>query len=83
MPYPLITPQQIEKKLEERFFINGFLSLADLPKPSTFKDMDKATARIVKAIHTGEKIMLIGDYDVDGVTSTTLMKCFLMRLVLS
>jgi single-stranded-DNA-specific exonuclease len=76
MPYPLITPQQIEKKLKERFFINGFLSLADLPKPSTFKDMDKATARIVKAIHTGEKIMLIGDYDVDGVTSTTLMKMF-------
>ena len=76
MPYFPITPQQIEKKLKERFFINGFLSLADLPKPSTFKDMDKATARIVKAIHTGEKIMLIGDYDVDGVTSTTLMKMF-------
>jgi len=76
MPYSPIIPQQIEKKLKERFFINGFLSLADLPKPSTFKDMDKATARIVKAIHTGEKIMLIGDYDVDGVTSTTLMKMF-------
>ena len=76
MPYSPITPQQIEKKLKERFFINGFLSLADLPKPSTFKDMDRATARIVKAIHTGEKIMLIGDYDVDGVTSTTLMKMF-------
>ena len=76
MPYSPITPQQIEKKLKERFFINGFLSLSDLPKPSTFKDMDKATARIVKAIHTGEKIMLIGDYDVDGITSTTLMKKF-------
>ena len=76
MPYPPITPRQIEKKLHERFFINGFLSLGDLPKPSTFKDMDRATARIVKAIHTGEKIMLIGDYDVDGVTSTTLMKMF-------
>ncbi len=76
MPYFPITPQQIEKKLHERFFINGFLSLSDLPKPSTFKDMDRATARIIKAIHTGEKIMLIGDYDVDGITSTTLMKKF-------
>ena len=76
MPYSPITPQQINKKLKERFFINGFLSLADLPNPSTFKDMDRATARIVKAIHTNEKIILIGDYDVDGVTSTTLMKMF-------
>ncbi|SFV55666.1 Single-stranded-DNA-specific exonuclease RecJ [hydrothermal vent metagenome] len=76
MPYSSITPQQIEKKLQERFFTNGFLSLSSLPKPSTFKDMDKATTRIVKAIHTGEKIMLIGDYDVDGVISTTLMKMF-------
>ena len=76
MPYPPISPEDIQKKLQERFFINGFLSLADLPKPSTFKDMEKATARIVKAIHTNEKIMLIGDYDVDGLTSTTLMKMF-------
>jgi len=76
LPYPPITPQQIEQKLKQRFSDTGFLSLSDLPKPSMFKDMDKATARIVKAIHTGEKIVLIGDYDVDGVTSTTLMKMF-------
>jgi len=76
MSYSLISPREIEKKLKERFFSNGFLSLADLPKPSSFKDMEKATARVVKAIHANEKIMLIGDYDVDGVTSTTLMKMF-------
>jgi len=76
MSYLNITPREIQKKLEERFFINGFLSLADLPKPSTFKDMERATTRIVRAINNNEKIMLIGDYDVDGVTSTTLMKMF-------
>ena len=76
MPYPSITPQEIEKELKTRFLQTGFLSLANLPHPSTFKDMERATTRIVKAIHTGEKIMLIGDYDVDGVTSTTLMKMF-------
>ena len=38
--------------------------------------MDKATARIVKAIQNKEKITIIGDYDVDGVTSTTVMKLF-------
>ena len=76
MPYPKITPPEIEQKLQRRFLKDGHLSLANLPKPSAFKDMDRAVARIVKAIHTGEKIMLIGDYDVDGVTSTTLMKMF-------
>jgi len=76
MPYPKISPQQIEQKLQRRFSKDGHLTLANLPKPSEFKDMDRAVARIVKAIHTDEKIMLIGDYDVDGVTSTTLMKMF-------
>ena len=76
MPYPKTSPQQIEQQLQRRFAQEGHLSLANLPKPSQFKDMDRAVARIVKAIHTGEKIMLIGDYDVDGVTSTTLMAMF-------
>jgi len=76
MPYLHITPQEIDQKLKRRFLETGFLSLANLPNPSTFKDMERATARIVKAIHTDEKIILIGDYDVDGVTSTTLMKMF-------
>jgi len=76
MPYPKVTPQEIEQKLQRRFLKDGHLSLANLPKPSEFKDMDRAVARIVKAIHTGEKIMLIGDYDVDGVTSTTLINMF-------
>ena len=76
MPYPQITPQSIEKLLQSRFKDEGFLSLANLPKPSTFKDLEKATTRIVQAIQKGEKMMLIGDYDVDGVTSTTLMKMF-------
>ena len=76
MPYPKITPTQIDQKLQRRFSKDGHLSLSDLPKPSEFKDMDRAVARIVKAIHTGEKIMLIGDYDVDGVVSTTLINMF-------
>ncbi len=76
MSYIKITPKEIEEKLQERFNVDGFLSLRDLPKPSTFKDMDRATARIVEAIKKNEKIILIGDYDVDGVTSTTLMKMF-------
>lgn len=58
-----LTPESLEILLKARFK-EGFLSLKDLPQPSSFKDMDKATQRIVKAIQKREKIMIIGDYDV-------------------
>lgn len=47
-----------------------------LPNPSSFKDMDAAAARIVTAIKNGEKIAVFGDYDVDGATSSGLLKSF-------
>ncbi|GIT98891.1 single-stranded-DNA-specific exonuclease RecJ [Sulfurovum sp. TSL1] len=70
-----LTLTKLETLLNMRFE-EGFLSLRDLPQPSLFKDMDRATERIVSAIQNREKITIIGDYDVDGVTSTTLMKLF-------
>jgi len=70
-----LTLDALERLLASRFK-EGFLSLRDLPQPHTFKDMQKATERIVSAIHNKEKITIIGDYDVDGVISTTLMKLF-------
>jgi single-stranded-DNA-specific exonuclease len=70
-----LTLDVLETLLASRFK-EGFLSLKDLPQPHTFKDMQKATERIVSAIHNKEKITIIGDYDVDGVTATTLMKLF-------
>ena len=73
--YPTLNLSILENLLQARFE-EGFLSLRDLPQPSAFKDMDKATQRIVSAIQNKEKISIIGDYDVDGVTSTTLMKLF-------
>ena len=74
MPEPL-TLDTLSSLLQARFE-EGFLTLNDLPKPHTFKDMEKATERIVSAIKNEEKITIIGDYDVDGVTSTTLMHLF-------
>jgi len=73
--YSALTLQALEELLARRFE-EGFLSLKDLPRPSAFKDMQKATDRIVHAIRHQEKITIVGDYDVDGVTSTTLMKLF-------
>jgi len=74
--YPSVTREVLERILDARFEAEGFLSLKDLPHPSQFKDMERATARIVTAIEQGEKITIIGDYDVDGVTATTLMHRF-------
>ncbi len=71
----LLTLDALEEILHSRFS-EGFLSLKDLPPPSSFKDMDRATERIVSAIENKEKITVIGDYDVDGVVSTALMILF-------
>jgi single-stranded-DNA-specific exonuclease len=48
-------------------------SLDDLIDPFKMADMEKAVDRIWKAIHAKEKIMVHGDYDVDGVTGTSLL----------
>ncbi|MCL2473460.1 MAG: single-stranded-DNA-specific exonuclease RecJ [Alphaproteobacteria bacterium] len=40
-----------------------------LPNPSIFKDMDKAIDCFIKAVGKGDKIVIFGDYDVDGATS--------------
>jgi single-stranded-DNA-specific exonuclease len=47
-----------------------------LPDPSHLKDMDKAVARLVAAITHGEQIAVFGDYDVDGATSSALLRRF-------
>jgi single-stranded-DNA-specific exonuclease len=57
----------------------GFLAprLRDqLPDPSHLRDMDAATARLVRAVHNGETIGIFGDYDVDGATSAALLARF-------
>jgi len=47
-----------------------------LPDPSHLKDMDVAVARLVRAVQQGERIVVFGDYDVDGATSSALLLRF-------
>jgi single-stranded-DNA-specific exonuclease len=48
-----------------------------LPDPSRLKDMDRAAERLAAAIRHDERIVILGDYDVDGATSAALLVRFL------
>ncbi|MEM1010154.1 MAG: DHH family phosphoesterase, partial [Myxococcota bacterium] len=55
-------------------------SWEDVPHPETMKGMREACMRIAQALELGERILIYGDYDVDGVTSTSLLYLFLLEL---
>ena len=55
-------------------------SLNQLHNPFLMKDMEMAVSRILKAIENEERIMVYGDYDVDGTTSVALMSTYLQTL---
>ncbi len=53
--------------------------LEHIHDPFLMKDMDKAVARVFEAFEKGEKILVYGDYDVDGTTAVSLMYTFLIK----
>jgi single-stranded-DNA-specific exonuclease len=54
--------------------------LSALHSPWLMKDMDKAVERIIRAMTNGEKILVFGDYDVDGTTSVAVMYKFIEKI---
>jgi single-stranded-DNA-specific exonuclease len=52
-------------------------NLEDLHDPFLMKDMDKAVTRLIKAMENQERVMVYGDYDVDGTTSVALVYTYL------
>ena len=54
--------------------------LEDLHDPFLMKDMARAVERIERAVRDGEKIMVYGDYDVDGTTAVALVYKFLRKI---
>ena len=64
----IIEEKQIKKFLDPK--------RTDFYNPFLMPDMESAVNRILKAIENNEKIIIYGDYDVDGITSVTVLKSF-------
>jgi single-stranded-DNA-specific exonuclease len=71
----LLVQRNIKTHSEARAFLKP--QLDQLHDPFIMKDMDKAVARLAKAIDSREKILIYGDYDVDGTTAVSLVYSFL------
>lgn len=67
----ILASRGITKKEDIINFIHP--DIKDLSSPSLLVDLDKAVDRILKAIDNNEKICIYGDYDVDGITSTSIL----------
>ena len=74
----MLVVRDIQSAEEARQFIRP--SLDKLHDPFLMKDMDKAVERLHQALTQGEKILIYGDYDVDGTTAVALMYRFLLPL---
>lgn len=72
----------LSRGINDTDYIKSFLnpSKDKLHDPFLMKDMDKAVDRILEAVEKGQKILIYGDYDVDGVTSTSVLYNFLSSL---
>ena len=77
----MLVVRGIQTADEARAFVRPSLEM--LHDPFLMKDMDKAVERLHQAITQGEKILIYGDYDVDGTTAVAVMYRFLQNLVSS
>lgn len=75
--------KDIEEIINNRFENGEFQiesSIDDLHDPYLLTDMDKAVARIKLAKENNERVFIFWDYDVDGVTSTSILMHFFKKL---
>ena len=71
----ILINRNITTKQEVEAFLNPTRN--DFHDPFLMPDMEKAVDRILKAIETKENVIIYGDYDVDGITSITVLKKYL------
>lgn len=73
----ILVSRGITTKKEVELFLNPTRN--DFHDPFLMPDMKKAVNRMIKAIENKEKVIIYGDYDVDGITSITVLKQFLLE----
>ena len=75
----LVATVLVNRRIIDENTIKIFLdpTRADFYDPYLLPDMEKAVLRMIKAIKKREKVMIYGDYDVDGITSISVLKKFL------
>lgn len=73
----MLTKEKIKEILSNRI---EELSSSKLPHFLLLSDIKKATKRVIDAINNKEKIAIVGDYDVDGVSSLAIMKLFFEKI---
>ena len=71
----ILVSRNIKEPKDIRLFLKP--TREDFHDPYLIKDMEIAVQRIIKAINNKEKTIIYGDYDVDGITSITVLKSFL------
>ena len=76
---PLLDKSSLFKLLSDRFQESD-KKLSQIPNPALLLDATKAATRIADAIRNREKITLVGDYDVDGVSSCAIMVDFFRQI---
>lgn len=80
--HPVLCKILVQRGMETYDKAKNFFrpQLTDLHSPWLMKDMEKAVERIISAINADEKILVFGDYDVDGTTSVAGMYQFLKKI---
>lgn len=68
----IIRNRDVTEDEDIRYFLNG--TLEDLHDPKALKDLEKGCRIVLKQIEAGTKIRIIGDYDIDGICATHILK---------
>ena len=76
---PLVATVLVNRRITSNAAARAFLqpSLAGIRPPGVITDIETAAVRLVQALANSEKILIFGDYDVDGITATALLLDFL------
>lgn len=72
--------KKLDEKLKKQIANRGNFTLKDLPHPHKLQNVEKAAKRIVENLLSGKRILIIGDYDADGIFATTILMKFFTEL---